>query len=71
MQRVTVGRYSALPGFDVPDHCDISGSGWIEGVRDDGSEWIMFTDTTGSPTVFWGERDESGAVVGVPISLGI
>lgn len=50
---------------DVADVFD----GWIEGVRDDGSTWIMWLDSSGNPTVFYPQREESGAVIGDPIDL--
>lgn len=75
MQNITIGRYSDNEGRV---HRDESGAieriekthdGWIEGVRDDGSTWIMFLDASGSPEVFWGRRDEGGGVIGDGIPL--
>lgn len=76
MQNITIGRYKPWPTplppnvEDTADHFD----GWIEGVRDDGSTWIMFLDAHGSPQVFWADRepedgDYPGGVVGDPIDL--
>ncbi|BCO56148.1 hypothetical protein MINTM005_13920 [Mycobacterium intracellulare] len=62
MQRITVGRY--------PDKEAGHYGGWIEGVRDDGSTWIMFVNSSGSPVLFWNQREEDGAVIGEPILLG-
>ncbi len=60
MQRVEIGRYPvASEGY----------AGYIEGTRDDGTTWIMYLDESGSPALFWVEREESGAVVGDPVSL--
>ena len=71
MNNITIGRYKPYQGempegcTDIADECD----GWIEGVRDDGSTWILFLDATGSPTLFWAKRDEGGGVEGDPIDL--
>lgn len=60
MKQITTGTYSdTTSGF----------SGWVEGVRDDGSSWIMYIDDKGSPAEFYKERDESGGVVSDPVSL--
>ena len=85
MQRITIGRYKPTPGgpfVDLPEPrvdgedtvvstTDVSAyyDGWIEGIRDDGSTWIVWLDATGSPEVFWPRRDENGGVEGEPISL--
>lgn len=75
MQRITIGRYkpsdlpvTAEPGVTVTDVAD-DFDGWVEGVRDDGSSWIMFVDATGNPVNFWPRRDELGGVEGEPIML--
>lgn len=60
MQRVEIGRYP------VPAE---GWAGYIEGTRDDGSTWIMFMNENSSPACFYGEREESGAVVGEGIWL--
>lgn len=44
-------------------------AGVVEGVRDDGTTWVMYLDAAGSPLVFWSERGVLGEVVGDPISL--
>lgn len=62
MQRITIGRYRTPD--NTPDY-----AGYIEGVRDDGTEWIMFLDHTGSPAVYWAERGNDGGVVGDPVHL--
>lgn len=79
MQNITIGRYkrfeltgseqAALGGGtfrDVADDYD----GWIEGTRDDGSNWIMWLDAQGSPGYFWAQRDPDGGVIGDPVRLG-
>lgn len=73
MQNITIGRYKPHgrtldvgdDAVDVADHFD----GWIEGVRDDGTSWIMWLDATGNPIVFFPQREEDGAVVGDPIDI--
>ena len=85
MQNITIGRYRPTPGgpfVDLPvavsdpegtvvSTTDISAhfDGWIEGVRDDGTTWIMWLDANGNPVAFFPQRDESGAVIGDPVSL--
>ena len=79
MQNVTIGRYTENEGLVTRVHHegDIEVSrtvtrdyaGWIEGTRDDGSTWIMWLDANANPTVYWGRREESGAVIGDPINL--
>lgn len=61
MQRVCVERY--------PNPDDIGYAGLIEGVREDGTGWIMWLDDHGSPQVFYGARNEDGGVLGDPIIL--
>lgn len=75
MQRITIGRYGVVPA-DIPRPADPEltpaqdlYAGWIEGVRDDGTEWIMWLNANGSPEVFWPRRDEDGGVVGEPMDL--
>lgn len=83
MQRITIGRYrdddnndrpvppmgrDDIPN-DVPQKFSDHYDGWIEGVRNDGSEWIMFIDSAGSPQVIWLDRDESGSAWGPPTLL--
>lgn len=60
MQRIEIGRYPA------PEQ---GWAGYVEGTRDDGSTWIMFLDSEGSPAQFYGRREEAGAVVGDPVAL--
>jgi hypothetical protein len=77
MQRITIGRYKPTPGgpfTDLPFPVENEGTvysttdvsayfdGWVEGVRDDGSTWIMWLDSKGNPTVFYANRDEDGGV---------
>lgn len=81
MQNITIGRYKRDEHLHTA-HIDIGDKttsltvdvadlfdGWIEGVRDDGSTWIMWLDAHGSPVSFWAEREESGAVVGEAVNL--
>lgn len=76
MNRITIGRYNKaiaeLP-FIGPLakalRIEEMVSGWIEGVRDDGTEWIMWLDAAGSPAFYWPTRDESGGVIGEPVLL--
>lgn len=76
MQNITIGRYG--PGEStvlrtddgetiqqIPD----AYAGWIEGIREDGSTWIMYLDAAGSPQVFWPRRDPDGGVIGDGIPL--
>ncbi|MDO3335138.1 hypothetical protein [Mycobacteroides abscessus] len=60
MQRIEIGRYP------VPAQ---GWSGYVEGTRDDGSTWIMFLDSEGSPAQFYSRREGSGAVIGDPVAL--
>ncbi|MFV8049710.1 hypothetical protein [Mycobacterium sp. 48b] len=85
MQNITIGRYKPTPGgpfSDLPvpvkddegtvvSTTDVSAhfDGWIEGVRDDGSTWIMWLDASGNPTVFYPNRDADGGVIGDPVDL--
>lgn len=60
MQRIEIGRYpDSSSGY----------AGYIEGTRDDGSEWIMWLDEAGSPALFYGQREEGGGVIGDPVAL--
>jgi len=71
MQNITIGRYKPYPepipagSTDVADLYD----GWIEGIRDDGSTWILWLDAHGNPEVFWARREPDGGVIGDPIRL--
>jgi len=72
MKRITIGRYQHQQG-ELPDEgvtavADVF-AGWIEGVRDDGTTWIMWLDAAGSPEQFWGRRDEDGGIEGEPVDL--
>ncbi|XAL85095.1 hypothetical protein RSPPQCQH_CDS0044 [Mycolicibacterium phage phi1_186001] len=80
MQNITIGRYKPaqvhanIECFDgkppvVLDVADLF-DGWIEGIRDDGSSWIMWLDSKGNPCVFYPNRDEDGGVIGDGIRLG-
>ncbi|WP_043598929.1 hypothetical protein [Nocardia otitidiscaviarum] len=44
-------------------------SGLVEGVRNDGTSWILFVNADGSPELFWGSRDIDGGVIGEPTVL--
>lgn len=74
MRSITIGRYDraakhgltvAQGSIDIPNIY----AGWIEGIRDDGTTWIMWLDAKGSPECFWGQRDPDGGVDGDPILL--
>jgi len=80
MQNITIGRYKPGQLTATRVHHDNDGNevsretfephaGWIEGVRDDGSTWIMFMDAEGSPQMFWAQREPDGAVIGPGIVL--
>jgi hypothetical protein len=76
MQNITIGRYqpgdfSHLQTEDGTPAEEIAAqfAGWIEGVRDDGSTWIMYLDAHGSPETFWSRREADGAVIGDPVDL--
>jgi hypothetical protein len=58
MQNITIGRYSEAEGIEK------AFAGWIEGVRDDGTSWIMYLDAEGNPETFWAQRESDGAVIG-------
>lgn len=62
MQNITIGRY---------DHESITMdyAGWVEGIRNDGSTWIMWLDENGSPTQYFACRDADGGVEGEPVLL--
>ncbi len=59
--RIRIDRY------DHPDEVGYTGS--IEGVRDDGTSWILWLDAAGSPECFWANREADGSVIGDPILL--
>ena len=75
MQRITIGRYKSddnnldlgVGTIAVPVSAIFDG--WVEGIRDDGSSWIMWIDATGNPLVFYGGREDDGGVVGEPVVL--
>lgn len=80
MQNITIGRYGPAEGQLEQVERDADGNelsrtlvqsnaGWIEGVRDDGSTWIMFLDGDGSPYIYWARREPSGGVIGDGIPL--
>jgi len=63
MRRISVERYR--------NPQELGYSGLVEGVRDDGSSWIMWLDENGSPALYWARRDEGGGVIGEPIDLAV
>lgn len=75
MQNITIGRYGDNEGrvhrneSGATERIEKTHDGWIEGTRDDGSTWIMFLDSAGSPEIYWGRRDEGGGVIGDGIPL--
>lgn len=80
MHNITIGRYKPGEAVATRVRHDDDGNeigretfqahaGWIEGVRDDGTSWIMFLDAQGGPQVYWGQREADGAVTGEMIDL--
>lgn len=63
MQNITIGRYSPP---EVESH---QYGGWIEGVRNDGTTWIMFLGDDGNPQTFFAVREPDGGVVSDPVVL--
>lgn len=61
MQNITIGRYAD------PDSTGYAG--WVEGLREDGTRWILWLDESGSPACYWGQRSADGSVVGDPTTL--
>ena len=77
MQRITIGRYGHVPA-DIPRPADPAFApaqdmyaGWIEGTRNDGTDWVLFLDKDGNPSVYWPHRAEDGGVLGEPVQLGV
>lgn len=62
MQNITIGRY---------EHESIAReyAGWIEGIRNDGSTWIIWLDESGSPTQYFAHRDVGGGIKGEAVAL--
>lgn len=80
MHNVTIGRYKTAEAIATRIRCDAVGNelsreqfqahtGWIEGIRGDGTKWILFMDEHGNPQTFWPLREPDGAVLGDPIEL--
>jgi len=78
MQNITIARYQPGDFDDVKlwteDGVPVkqvaeSFAGYVEGIRDDGSTWIMFIDAEGGPCVYWGRREPDGGVIGDGIPL--
>lgn len=80
MNNITIGRYRTGECVATRIHCDADAAevsreefqphaGWIEGVRDDESTWIMYLDAEGSPRCFWARRELDGGVIGEPTLL--
>jgi hypothetical protein len=59
MSNIKVGRYED-PSITR------SYAGWIEPSD---RSWIIYTDETGKPSIYFAERDADGAVLGEPILL--
>jgi len=59
MPNLTIGRY---------DHESITKTwaGWIEPAD---KSWIIYTDTDGKPSLYYPQRESSGAVIGDGIQL--
>lgn len=75
MQRITIGRYGTIPA-DVSRPADPAltpaqdmYAGWVEGVRNDGTEWVLYIDKDGSPEVYFATRDTGGGVESEPVVL--
>lgn len=63
LQNITIGRYAH-------ESVTREWAGWIEGIRVDGSTWILYLDEHGSPCMYWAQRErDCGAVVGEPVAL--
>lgn len=79
MQNITIGRYKPDEGNITKIHYEgdevvrrevvHSYAGWIEGIREDGTTWILWLDEHGSPKTFWAQREPDGAVIGEPVFL--
>jgi hypothetical protein len=65
---VKIGRYE--PRDTMTHEQEASGirvfTGWIEPAD---RSWIVYLGQDGVPALYWGEREESGAVVGDPVVL--
>jgi hypothetical protein len=73
MQRVEIGRWKNHEG-QLPEGL-VDGvdeyEAWITGTRDDGSGWIMWFDTSGSPVRFFGNLDDLGGGAAPMIDLRV
>lgn len=79
MQNITIGRYRPDEGTITKVHYKgdtelrreivHSYAGWVEGVREDGSSWILWLDENASPVMYYGRRESDGAVIGEPVTL--
>lgn len=61
MQNITIERYPAEMAKDLVNGRGFSGC--ISGIDDAGKGWILWLDETGRPIVYFGNREESGAVL--------
>ena len=83
MQRITISRFTGdiaknssciLTDDDGVDHVEAIEdhySAVVEGVRDDGSGWVMFIDADGCPELFWSERGPDRVVDGAVVGGGV
>ena len=62
MSNITIGRYEDEVLAETY-------SGYLEGVRTDGSRWIIYLDGDGAPALYWANREEDGAVIGESVTL--
>lgn len=42
---------------------------WGGNIQPEDRSWIIFLDPNGCPSMYWSERDDSGAVIGGGIEL--
>jgi len=61
-KRISIERYRQP---EIAEYC----AGLIEGETEDGQSWIIYMDAHGKPNIYWPRRDESGAVIGEPVSM--
>ncbi|WP_280412559.1 hypothetical protein [Nocardia asiatica] len=79
MHNITIGRYKASEGNITRIHVGADGTevrevahsyaGWVEGIREHGTSWILWLDADGSPVMYYGRREPNGAVIGDPVIL--
>lgn len=67
MQNITIERYGETEAKDLATGRGFSAC--IYGKDDTDRGWIFWLDETGRPCVYYGAREESGAVLGQPVDL--